>query len=517
MTRPRSFAEAVELRALADSDGMLIRRVGEPGVSAGALLERALGLARSLASVVAPGDVVATAAPAGPEAAALTTAISWLGAVELPVPDGLDPAVTRTLAFSTRCVTAVVAPDRLRAEPHLAALGVHPVRPVLTICGQHAGVPCVDELLARPVPAHRADLDAPASVMVTSGTGGRPKGALLPNGAGLGQAERVRLAMGYDAGDVLFNVFPWQHINARHATFLPAVLSGARLVVGSFSASRFWDTAMQEQVTAFNFMGALCAILLRQPASPADRMHTVRQAYGGPAPEWLYVQFRDRFGVELRQAYACTELGDIATTGREVRPGSTGRVVPEYEVRFVDEHDVPLPDGRTGVVQVRPKQPGLTFTEYVGDPDATRAAWRDGWFVTGDRGRVADGWFHHEGRAADVIRRRGVTIDADHIEQVAQSHADVAQAAAVGVPSELTEDDVLLVIVPRPGADPDPAAVRRHCAAHLPRHSVPRFVSVEPSLPRTGSLKIVHRALRDRGLPTSVWDADAPNTSQENP
>jgi carnitine-CoA ligase len=152
----------------------------------------------------------------------------------------------------------------------------------------------------------------------------------------------------------------------------------------------------------------------------------------------------------------------------------------------------------------------------VGDPRATAAAWRDGWFVTGDRGRLDEGWFRHEGRAADVIRRRGVTIDAEHVEHVALSHADVQQAAAVGVPSELTDDEVLLVIVARPGVEPDPAAVRRHCAAHLPRHSVPRFVSVETSLPRTGSLKIVHRALRDRGLPLAAWDADAP-TSEENP
>jgi crotonobetaine/carnitine-CoA ligase len=516
VTPPRSFAEAVELRARADPDGELIRRVGDPAMSAGALLERAIGLAGRLAGMIGPGDTVATAVPAGPEATALTAAVSWLGAVELPVPDGLDPAVAGALARSVRCATAVVTPDRLDGEPQLAALGDHSMHPVLTLSGHRHGIPMLDELTARPTPAHHPDLADPAAVMVTSGTGGRPKGALLPNGAGLGQAERVRRAMAYDADDVLFNVFPWQHVNARHAAFLPAVLAGARVVVGAFSATRFWATAADEQVTAFNFMGALCAMLLRQPVSPDDRRHVVRQAYGGPAPAWLYEQVRDRFGVELRQAYACTELGDVATTGHEVRAGAAGRVVPEYEVRVVDELGAPLPDGSTGTVQVRPRRPGLTFTDYVGDPRATAAAWRDGWFVTGDRGRLDEGWFRHEGRAADVIRRRGVTIDAEHVEHVALSHADVQQAAAVGVPSELTDDEVLLVIVARPGVEPDPAAVRRHCAAHLPRHSVPRFVSVETSLPRTGSLKIVHRALRDRGLPLAAWDADAP-TSEENP
>ncbi|WP_456696177.1 AMP-binding protein [Aeromicrobium sp. P5_D10] len=517
MIRPRSFAEAVELRASRDPDGELIRRVGGPSMSAGSLLDRAIDRAARLSSIVGPGDAVATAVPAGPEAAALTTALSWLGAVELPVPDGLDPVVARALARSAGCVTAVATPDRLGDEPHLAALGDHRVHPVMTLEGRRPGVPMLDDLAARPTPAHRAELGAPAAVMITSGTGGRPKGALLPNGAGLGQAERVHRAMAYDADDVLFNVFPWQHVNARHAAFLPAVLSGARVVVGPFSASRFWTTAADEDVTAFNFMGALCAMLLRQPLSSHDRAHRVRQAYGGPAPAWLYEQVRDRFGVELRQAYACTELGDVATTGREVRPGAAGRVVPEYDVRVVDELGVPVADGVTGTVHVRPQRPGLTFTEYVGDPAASAAAWRDGWFVTGDRGRLDDGWFSHEGRAADVIRRRGVTIDAEHVEQVALSHPDLEQAAAVGVPSELTDDEMLLVVVARPGTDPDPAAVRQHCAARLPRHSVPRFVSIESSLPRTGSLKIVHRALRDRGLPSTVWDAEASATSQENP
>ncbi|MDH6198102.1 crotonobetaine/carnitine-CoA ligase [Mycobacterium frederiksbergense] len=517
MTPGQSVAELVERRAQADPDGELIRRAGGPALTAGALFERAVQFAGCLASVVGPGGTVATAVPSGPEAAALTTAISWLGAVELPVPVGLDPALARTLARSAGCATTVAVPDRLDLEPHLLDLGHHPRRPLLTIAGRRAGLPGIDELTAAPAPRRRPTLEEPTAVMITSGTGGRPKGALLPNGAAVGQAQRVRRAMAYQADDVLFNVFPWQHINARHAAFLPAVLSGARLVVDCFSARRFWRTAVEERVTAFNFMGSLCVMLLGQPASAADRTHRVRQAYGGPAPAWLYQAVRDRFGVELRQAYACTELADVATTGRQVRPGAAGRVVPEYELRIVDDDGAPVADGNIGTVVVRPRRRWLTFTEYVGDPEATRAAWREGWFVTGDRGRLDDGWFHHEGRVDDVIRRRGVTIDAEHLERVALSHADVEEAAAVGVPSELTEDEVLLVVVPRPGVRPDPAALRRHCAEHLPRHAVPRFVSVENALPRTGSFKIARRALRERGLPPTAWDGDAPATPQETP
>ena len=508
MKSPSSWAEAVEQRAIADADGEIIRRAGESGLSAAALLEHAIDLASALGTRIAPGDVVATAGRSDPTAAAMTTALSWLGAVELPLPAGLDHHVAGRLAAATGCVLCVATPARLAAEPHLAGIGQHPTTPALTVAGQWGNLPSVEEL-SGPRPArHRSSVGDAAAIMVTSGTSGRPKGALLSNGVGLGQAARVLRAMEYDACDVLLNVFPWQHVNARHAAFLPAVLSGARLVVDDFSARRFWQTAMREQVTAFNFMGAVCAILLRQPQRARDRDHHVRRAYGGPAPAWMWNEMWQRFGVELRQAYAATELGDVATTGAQVRPGAAGEVVPEYLVRIVDGDGVPVCDGAAGSLEVLPLQPNLTFTRYVGEPETTSAAWRDGWFVTGDRGRLVDGWLYYEGRLTDTIRRRGLSVDAEQVEWVAATHPDVDDAAAIGVPSELTEDEVLLVAVPRAGSTLSPEELRNHCAGLLPRHAVPRYISVESAIPRTTNLKINRRVLRDRGLPPGTWDAE---------
>ncbi|GGG24826.1 ATP-dependent acyl-CoA ligase [Rhodococcoides trifolii] len=509
MIAPTSWAEAVELRAQADADGEVVRRVGGPSISAGRLFEDALAMAGSMAAVVGAGSVVATACSSGPAAATLTTAISWLGAIELPIPTALDPDVARQLFTVGDASLVVASPARLAMEPHLIRLAESVGVAAMTVDGHFDGLAAVTDKAGTTPSRHRSTAGDPATIMVTSGTGGRPKGALLCNGVGLGQARRVCHAMDYGSDDVLLNVFPWQHVNARHAAFLPAVMSGARLVVDDFSARRFWRTAREENITAFNFMGAVFAILLRSPATEADRAHSISRAYGGPAPEWMFHSVADRFDVEIRQAYASTELGDVATTGAAPNAGAAGRVVDDYRLRVVDDDGRPVDYGKVGSLEVRPRGENLTFTEYIGEPEITRRAWRDGWFVTGDRGRLVDGWLYYEGRTADTIRRRGLTVDAERVEWVASGHPDVAEAAAVGVPSELTEDEVLLAVVPYDGRRIHPHELLRYCAQELPRHAVPRYVTVETALPTTASKKLNRRALRDRGIPTGAFDAEA--------
>jgi crotonobetaine/carnitine-CoA ligase len=508
--QPRSFAEALAQRCASDPDGELLRVAGRPGLSAGEVYERSRAIARGLARFVSAGDTVATALARGPEAVTLTAALSLLGVVELALPHGVEAKAARRIASASACRHVITDGERLRADPYLAELG-NAAR-LATIVTDEDGPNSLESLIAdgTTLPNRSPELSDPASIMLTSGTTGTAKGALLPNGAGLAQAARVRAAMQYDASDVLFNFFPWQHINARHAAFLPAVLCGGRLVLGEqFSASRFWSTAYEEGVTAFNFMGAVCAMLLRQPASETDRSHRVRRAYGGPAPAWLVDEMAGRFGVELRQAYACTELADVALTADEIRPGAAGRPSEDYDLRIAGPDGAAVPDGEPGTLLVRPRRDHLTFRAYVGDPDATAAAWQDGWFRTGDRARLEDGWLYFEGRSAEVIRRRGLNIAPVQVEETVLTMAGVADAAAVGVASELTEEEILLVVVPAPGATLTPEEIRAHCAAHLPRHAVPRYVSVEAAVPRNASLKILRALLRDRGLPPTAWDADA--------
>jgi crotonobetaine/carnitine-CoA ligase len=515
LPEPLTLAQALSARAAVSPDGEILRLAGGRPWTAGELWGRAAAWAEALTPIVTADDVVMTSAAAGPDAVALSAAVSALGGVELPLaPDATGEWVDR-LIRTTDAVALVATPEREQSRPDLAALsrghGVPLLRTDRLPTHGSAGGGTLR-------PRARAATD-PALVLSTSGTTGRTKAALLPVGAPYGQACRVAEAMAYTPDDVLFSCFPWHHVNARNACVLPALLSGARVVVAPrFSASGFLDLARREHVTAFNFMGALCGMLLARPASGRDRDHHIRKAYGGPAPAELVAAFHDRFGVTLRQAYACTELGDVSLTAvDELVPGAAGRVADDYEVRVVDGSRQPVPPGRTGELLVRPRREGLAFLGYVGDEQATRDAWEDGWFRTRDRGRVDDGWLWVDGRLGDAIRRRGVNIDPRRIEEVLLAHPDVTEVAAVAVPSELTEDEVLAVVVLAPGCDVQPPALRAHCRDALPRHMVPRFISIESDLPHNGSLKLDRAALRRRGLPPTAWDGDDRTTTTTRP
>lgn len=514
MFEPRTFAQIVAARAERDPRGEVLRDWSGERWSAVKLWDRARSWAAGLAESVAPSDLVATELPAGPEAVALTAAVSMLGAVEVPVTgdltrDQLERILTRAPTLVGR---APVIETRLRTSglprDRVSLVSVDGETPDLTSTHPRA---------RRIAPITRR-VDDPAVAITTSGTTGRSKIAVLPVGAPIAQARRVAAAMGYGPGDILLSYFGWNHINARHATVLPALISGARVVfTPHFSASGFLDLVRAERVTAFNFMGAMCMMLLAQPEGDHDHDHRLRAAYGGPAAAPLVAAFRERFGVTLRQAYACTELGDVANTPLDrLRPGSAGPITADYDVRVVGEDGDTLPDGRVGELLVRPCRPGLAVLEYLDAPDQTAAAWRDGWFRTRDRVRLDDGWLWVEGRVGDVIRRRGVNIDPSRIEIALQEHPAVADAAAVGVPSELTEEEVLAVVQLRTGGEATPAELWRFCRDRLPTAMVPRHVVIGGRLPVNQSLKLDRALLRAGGLPRDAWDAELDLTATES-
>jgi carnitine-CoA ligase len=512
---PETLLDAFARRAATDPGAELVRFDDGAQLRIGDCWEVAHAHAHALAGCAPPGTRVATCLEPGPAAVELIVALARLGAVEVPLAVDVTAAAARDLlrAADVRVLVAgtgaLAAGEGLRAVldavPHVVQVPEPGHDPL-------PGIPTIADLARHALPASLPGPADPLAVLTTSGTTGRAKGAVLPHFAAVRHARRVCHTMAYGPGDVLFNVFPWNHINVRHAALLPALLSGARLVAHRrFSASRFWGVCRDEGVTAFNFMGAMLAILDRRLPGEDDTRHRVGRAYGGPAPAALATRFRERFGVLALEAYACTELGDVAVSSPGAhRPGAAGRPVPEYEVAILDEGGRPLPAGEVGLIAARPRVPHITFAEYAGDPAATAAVLRDGWFRTGDRGRFdADGYLYFAGRRADVIRRRGENIAAWDVEQVVAAMPGVTDAVALGVASELTEQEVLVVVSTEPGAGPDGPAVREWCRGRLPRHALPRFVRIVADLPRNPSGKVLKRVLDEQGVASGTWDAEA--------
>lgn len=356
------------------------------------------------------------------------------------------------------------------------------------------------------------DPRSPSSIMFTSGTTGPSKGVVRSHVADFTLARQTISIMGYEPGEVLFSAFPLYHLNAKFNSVLATMLTGSRLVLHDrFSASKFWGICRSEGVTAFNFMGALLTMLLKQPEQDDDRDNPVRCAYGAPAPEPLVGPFESRFAVRLVEVYGSTELGIAANnTITERRIGACGRPAPYVQVQINDRADRELAVGQPGEICVRPTAPGVIFDRYHGMPEETLEAIRNLWFHTGDRGWMdQEGYLHFIDRMKDAVRRRGENISSFEVEKVVAAHETVAGCAVIGVPDEVSGEEVAVYVVAAPGCTVSPVQLLDHCQDRLPHFAVPRYVVEVPSLPMTPSQRVEKYRLRADGLPADVWDRQA--------
>lgn len=172
-------------------------------------------------------------------------------------------------------------------------------------------------------------------------------------------------------------------------------------------------------------------------------------------------------------------------------------MIDAYDVRLFDDDGVEVPFGEVGEIVVRPNEPSLMADGYFGMAEETVRSRRNLWFHTGDLARRdADGFFYFVGRRSDSIRRRGENISAFEVEEVVKLHPAVLDAAAYGVPSELTEDDVMVAVVVRAGEVVDMRELAAFCAGRMARHMVPRYIDTVAELPRTPTEKVRKDSLR---------------------
>jgi crotonobetaine/carnitine-CoA ligase len=393
----------------------------------------------------------------------------------------------------------------LRPAPRAAGAGPRP-----------AAYPSAPALLAgapAPPPDGGAPAEAVASILYTSGTTGPPKGVMLSHRAYLNSAacfarEMVRAT----PEDVFFTTLPLFHINAQAHTVLPAILLNATFALAPrFSASGFWDDVRRHDATIFNSLAAMIPILCKQAPGEGDRRHRARLTACAATPTDVWSEFERRFGVAIVEGYGLTETAGfcVANPPDATRIGSIGRPLSFVETRVVDARDAPLPAGGVGEIAIRARAPHLLMEGYFKLPAATAEAVRGGWFHSGDAGRAdADGYLTFVDRMKQSIRRRGENISSWEIEKVVNAHPGVLESAAVGVPSELAEEEVKVCVVPRPGATLDPLDIVRWCETRMAYFMVPRFVEVRASLPKTATERVEKYRLKQEGR-AGAWDRDA--------
>jgi crotonobetaine/carnitine-CoA ligase len=316
--------------------------------------------------------------------------------------------------------------------------------------------------------------------------------------------------------DRLLAVLPLFHINAMFYSVGGACAAGATVIVAPrFSASTFWQLAAETRATEVNLIMAATSILLRRPRSEFVP-HGIRKTYAAPVNREIGETLARDFGVAtVIEGFGMTEIPGAISQPFDGPPvwGAMGRpsLHPDgqviAEIRIVDADLRDLPDGTPGEMLV--KTP-IVMQGYFGDPEQTAAAFVDGWFRTGDLvRRDADGLLHFVARLKDIIRRRGENIAGAELDRVIGGHPDVLECAAVPVPAELGEDDILVAVVPRPGRALEAAPFAAWCRERLPRIKVPRYLALVEALPHNATHKVEKFKLRaDAGLRERAVDLD---------
>jgi len=450
-----------------------------------ALAARVAGRARALvAAGVRPGDRVALLVPNSLACAETLLAAATAGAAAVPINLRWTATEVDHLLADAEPRVLVAAEERVRA------LGPLSHCPLLL---------SPDTVLASgslpPPPAP----DDTALILYTSGTTGRPKGAMLTHRNLLSNARRIADWLRLGPRDRVLTVMPLFHANAIVIGTLVPLCAGASAVIAErFRAAEFWASVDRHRPTTAGTVPTMLALLLGEPDPPATLARgSLRFLLTGsaPVPADLLLAFERRFGVPVIEGYGLTECTCRATfnpiDGRR-RPGSCG--VPLEPLRIVDGEDRDLPSGAVGEIVLRGAH---VMRGYFRAPEATAAAMHGGWLHTGDLGRLdADGFLHIVGRASELIIRGGENVYPREIEETLLTHPAVAEAAVVGAPDPLYGEVVWAFLAPRPGARLDEGQVLAWCATRLADFKRPVRITVMPGLPKGPTGKLLKAPLR---------------------
>ena len=473
-------------------------------------VHRAANLLRSLS--IGAGDVFNLHLSNHPAYPQLILAASYLGAVAMPSnPVGTPDELGYLVEHSNSKIIFTQA-DCLDVVGEVTAqLTGRRVLLCQTDADLSDDLPLYEtELADQPVdpPPGQGASESLVQLLYTSGTTARPKGVMLTNASFVYGAEVFRASTGLRREDRHLIVLPLFHAGAQCHALWPSLIAGASVAIMSrFSASRFFDQAIEYGGTMAALFGAPLRMLLNQPARPSDSAHALRNiTFAQSLTPAQYRQWHRRFRVPLQQLWGMTETCGLPVmsplTGERNLP-AMGRPVLGYEIKVVDEMGQEVAPGEQGQIIVR-GIPGRTLMlGYLNNPEATAETLRmhdDGpWLYSGDTVYADEnGFLYFLDRGKDLIKRSGENISSIEVEAAILDFVGVLDACVVGMPHEIRDESVVAVIVQKPDGDLTAEAVQAHCAQRLAPFKVPDRVEFTDVLPRTSVGKIQKQIVRER-------------------
>ncbi|MGH9246558.1 MAG: class I adenylate-forming enzyme family protein [Acidimicrobiales bacterium] len=528
--RMRSLRQVSEIgRARGEQDFIAY---GERRYGFGPFVHTANGIARTLHEKfgVEPGDRVAVLAQNNPEwclafwatvnqDAILVGLNGWWKSDEILY--ALEDSGAKVLVADARRFERVADHlDGARAVEHVFLIDAEPAT-----FGADPRLHRFDELTAEPspeLPDTAIDEDDPAVIFYTSGTTGRPKGAISTHRSMIANLQNTMfnavagamagggaLPGGLGGQNVALLTSPLFHVSGCHSGLVVGMLAGLKLVIpeGRFDPGEALRLIEEHQVTVWATVPTMIWRVCEHPRRhECDTSSVVSVAYGGsPSADELQRKVRETFPNirSTANAYGLTESSSVATvaSGDDAarKPESVGPPVPTVEIRIADATGRPLPAGATGEVLIRGP---ILMPGYWNNPEATAAAIdEEGWLHSGDIGHLDDeGFLFITDRAKDMIIRGGENVYCVEIENRLVEHPDIADAAVIGVPHPELGEEVKAVVQVEPGASITAGDVREWVGAALANFKVPAHVEIRTDpLPRNASGKLLKNVLRGEG------------------
>nr|WP_232085168.1 long-chain fatty acid--CoA ligase [Arthrobacter sp. SO5] len=462
---------------------------------AGALRARGIG----------PGDAVAVLIPNVPDFARVYYAILSLGAIVVPVHALLKAREIDYVLQDSGATTLICAASLLTEGAAAAAsTGVD----LLTVMApEDGGLPRLEAEAAasQPIDSYVPRLPSDtATILYTSGTTGRPKGALGTHFALVEQTSVLLTSvMQFKPGDVLFGGLPLFHTFGQTVVLNTGLRAGATIVMmPRFSGDGALNLMARHNVNIFLGVPTMYVALLEAAKAGAVRPPALRYGISGGSSLPLAVmdKFRDVFGVEIHEGYGLTETSPVAAfnhVGTPPRPGTIGTAIWGVDIEIARAETVEsielLPAGELGELVIRGH---LLMKGYLNRPEATAEAVVDGWFRTGDLGtKDDDGYLTIVDRKKDMIIRNGYNVYPREVEEILLTHPEVVSAAVYGIPHEVHGQEVAAAIVLDAGATASATDLMEFASAQLAAYKYPRVIRLLAELPLGPSGKILKRNL----------------------